>query len=93
MPNKWKGSIADRLVRLEAAGRRCDANNRNCTRSAVKVYTLLPAVENKPTGEPPVDKMCCSYHPRIFLQSSRWVLTGTRELEQKDPRKPRPFDL
>lgn len=95
MPNKWTGTIQDRLERLSKSNRRCDANGRNCTRAAVEEYDLYPAdgFGNKRPDAERVRKKCCSYHRAHFLENGMWVVAANRELEKKDPRLPRPYSL
>lgn len=85
MPNVWDGTIEERLERLSRAGRRCDANSRNCTRAAVDEYDLRPADGNFIViqGAEPVRKKSCGYHRAQFLANGRYVLMGKRDLPRK----------
>lgn len=91
MPTQWDGTFEDRFARLERAGRRCDANSRNCTRSAVEEYTLLPAdghFNALPDAER-VTKKCCGYHRPQFLTNGVWVCVANRQLRTMGPQPQR----
>jgi hypothetical protein len=83
MTAKWTGTTEERYERLEQANRRCDGNNRRCTHSAVQQYTLSPAVEWVPTGEPEVIKNSCSRHVQQFTNNPNYVVADTRRFASR----------
>lgn len=90
MPNHVTDDIDDRLARMEQAGRRCDANSRHCARSAVDLYTLLPADGdfNPLPGAEPVLKKSCGFHRAQFLGNGVWKLIARKSLSRKLPKPP-----
>lgn len=87
MPNKWDGTIEDRLAKLENSGRRCDAQDRHCTRSAVNEYTVIRCDGdfNPLPDAGPEKKKCCSWHRKVFTDNGLWKVVGDRELVKADP--------
>lgn len=90
MPNKWEGTVEERLARMDKAGRRCDGNSRHCTRSAANEYTLLPADGhfNALPDKLPVKKKSCGYHRFQFVDNGQWKVVGDRQLVLADPLAP-----
>lgn len=87
MPNQWTGTPEERLARMDKAGRRCDGNNRHCTRSAVNKYKLLPADGhgNPVDGAEPVWKKSCGYHRVQFLGSGSWKVLADIQMDTRPP--------
>lgn len=92
MPTQWSGTVEERVQRLELSGRRCDGNNRFCTRAAVESYDLYAADgqgNRKPDAER-VTKKSCSYHRSQFVDNGMWVVAAQRELSRKPSGRPNP---
>ncbi len=86
MPTRFSGTVEQRLQRLEQASRRCDANNRWCTRAAVEIYQLWPAdgFGNKKPDARLTLKRVCSYHRRHFTESGSWIVEGMKRIKNKE---------
>jgi hypothetical protein len=90
MPNRWTGTVEDRLANMDKAGRRCDGNNRHCTRSAVEKYKLLRADGNGIAVDGAVEewKKCCGYHRAQFLENGMWKVLANIQLDTLPPLPP-----
>ncbi len=85
MPTQWSGTVEQRLQRLEQSNRRCDGNNRWCTRAAVEIYQLWPA-DGFGTIRADAEltmKRSCSFHRPQFARSGNWVVQGMKPIAKK----------
>jgi hypothetical protein len=92
MPNRFKGSVQDRLDRLDRIGRRCDANDRRCVNPAVDVYELVRAdgFGMPIQGERIQTKQACGRHRLQFLENGCWAVANRHTYELSERRTPRP---
>lgn len=94
VPLKWRGTVEDRLARLDESKRRCDGNNRRCFHAATTVYTLAPAKESAPIeGSEQVTKQSCSKHARQFVDNPNYVVVEVRQLPGRPAGKAHPHTI
>lgn len=90
MPNRWTGTVEERLANLEKSGRRCDGNNRHCTRGAVEKYKLARCDGHGTVVDDvePVWKKSCGYHRAQFLANGMWKVLANVQLATQAPLPP-----
>ncbi len=79
--------IDSRMGRLDRENRRCDGNDRFCTRGAVRLITVVPADGQgipKPGAEA-VEKKACTWHRQQFERSGSYHLISSVSLFGEQP--------
>lgn len=72
MPSHFTGSPADRMRRLDQAGRRCIGNNRYCVNAAVDEFDVVPVVDGQAQLAAPVQtrKTCGRHRLNVLTDKS-----------------------